>query len=100
MCSKVLSEALSDGTHRLRYVAGKNIEPVVGDGVTPCVRHITVTDEQHVAAGADQTEEEFVSYWQEHYGLDLSGTSEGGLTKIVGGLLMSKQGMDGPRSSL
>jgi NAD(P)-dependent dehydrogenase (short-subunit alcohol dehydrogenase family) len=97
--AEVLHGALTDGTLRLRYVAGADVEPLVGrHGTGP--RQLTVTDEQHVALGLEMSEADFVGYWQRHYGIDLSATRPGGLVRLVGRLARSEQGLDGPRAAL
>ena len=98
--ANVLSDALVDGSLRLRYVAGADVEPLIGTEGRGA-RHTTVTDEQHVALGAAapaDDDAEFVRYWREHYGLDLSGTTNMGLARKIFSLSRSPQGLDGARS--
>ena len=92
----MLAAALTDGSLKLRYVAGRDVEPLIGRHGTGA-RQQTVTDEQHVGLGQEMSEHEFLEYWRGLYSIDLSGTSDGGLAVLVEKLRASSAGLDGPR---
>ena len=96
--ARIVAAAIDDCNSRLRYVAGADVHPLIGKhGTGP--RQLSVRDEQHVAIGADMSEDEFLAYWREHYGVDMGVTRRGGggFLRAVARLSRSKQGLDGPR---